>query len=86
MKLLIFLSHLFCRHKYVYNKKEYRIYKTLFRSTMVKRYRVVQATRCIKCDKLIKDEVIDNELTKTRLHTHYKLSYGEIDNITETTK
>ena len=86
MKLLIVLSHLFCRHKYVYNKRELRVYNTLFRGSKVKRYTVMNVTRCNKCDKLIKEDIVETELTKARLHTHYKLSYGEIDNITETTK
>lgn len=86
MKLLIFLSQLFCRHNNVYSKKEYRVYEILFRGITVKRYSVVLATRCIKCDKHIKDEIIETELTKTRLHTYHKLRYAEIDSITETIK
>lgn len=86
MQLFIFLSHLFCKHKIVYTNKEYRVYEILFRNSIAKRYKVVNATRCIKCNKLISDEIIDNELTKSRLHIFYKLSYAEIDNIKEAVK
>ena len=86
MKLLIFFSQLCCRHSNVYTKNDYRVYEILFRGNVVKRYSVVKATHCIKCDKHIKDEVIETELTKTRLHIHYKLRYAEINSITKTIK
>lgn len=86
MKLLIFLSQLCCKHSNVYTKKEYRVYEILFRNDKVKRYHVVEATYCTKCNKHIKDEIIETELTRTRLHTHYKIRYAEIDNITKTIK
>ena len=86
MKLLIFFSQLFCRHKNVYNKTEYRVYNSTFRQMNVKRYEVLITTRCTKCNKLISFEVIEKDLTKGKLMLLRKLKNAEINSIRETIK
>lgn len=86
MKLLIFLSQLLCKHKNVYNKSEYRVYDSIFRNSPVKRYEHLMITRCKKCDKILEINVLEKDLTKSKLRLLKGLSNEEINSIREAIK
>ena len=79
MVIFSFLKYLFCSHKNMTDKFEYRYY-TVNGNKLYGKYQIV---KCEYCGKLVNTSIVKEGFTRKQLMSYYKLSVNEINNIIE---